>query len=155
MSRGPGRVQRAILELIGTPEAMATLPDEGLWGSAPGPVGVALEAVYRDVYGVPYQDVPNYAWGGDYRLSRAQYEAVRRAVSILMSRGLIDGYQHIVCPKTLAVEPTTPPDKETDRYPCCGLRHRQRPCLGRPRTDAEAEASRQKLARMLAAMKAR
>ena len=81
VSHGPGRVQRAILDLIATPEAAALFDHERNNGSdgPPGPVGVPLAAVFVAVYGTA-------------KPTRAQHVSVHRALRVLRSRGLIDPY---------------------------------------------------------------
>jgi hypothetical protein len=154
MSRGPGRIQRGILDMIATPEAAATfdLPTSGYSGG-PGPVGVPLDALYHRLFGVPFRPVWNEARLTYYQPTRAQYEAVRRAVSVLQSRGLIDTYARRVCPKTLTLAAGNW-DAATFSYSCCGYNHVPVPCVGRPRTDAEDAANSQQMAAAMAFLKA-
>jgi hypothetical protein len=72
MSRGYGRVQRALLEAIETPEAMA--PDSlGL----PGRQGVSLHEVCRRLYDTTQP-------------TKAQMEAARRAAHRLQHAGVLE-----------------------------------------------------------------
>lgn len=154
MSRGPGRVQRAILGLIATPEAMAAFDHETeAYSGGPGPVGAPLDAVYHNLFGVPFRPTWNCARRTYYQPTRAQYGAVHRAVNILKSRGLIATYNRRVCPERLIVAPYAPFDNETKRYGCCGYCHSLTECAGRPPTDAESEAQGRAMASAMAILR--
>lgn len=140
MSRGPGRVQRAILDLIARPDAMASL-DVDDTASHPGPVGVPLAAVFRSVYNT---DDP----------TRAQRVAVHRAIRELSSRGHVGTYQRRTCP--LEPEKVTGPvpwDGTTRSYQCrCRWQHMTTVAVGRPRNDNENKAQQQRYALGMAAL---
>jgi hypothetical protein len=78
MSQGPGRVQRAILDAISTPEASATYAESWSTGLPPGPVGVPVETILTDLYG------PNP--------TRAQRHSVWRAIRTLRRGGQHESY---------------------------------------------------------------
>ena len=75
MSHGPGRVQRAILDLIATERAMASSDRRH------GPVGVPLDAVLLALYDT-------------VEPTRSQYSSVDRTVRVLAARGVISSYGH-------------------------------------------------------------
>jgi hypothetical protein len=139
MSHGPGCVQRAILDMIATPEAMASCTL--LHNDQPGPVGVPIDAVFVAVYG-PYEP------------TRPQRVAVFRAIRILTARGLVDTYSRRVCPTNLTVAAWVPWDEATQSYGCCGYNHRLRRAIGRPPTDDEKEAQCQRIAAAMALLRA-
>jgi len=78
VSRGHGRVQRAILEMIATPEANAPYVSHRLLasGDKSGPVGLPVSEVARRLYSTE-------------KSPRAQQEAVNRAIRRLESGGLV------------------------------------------------------------------
>jgi hypothetical protein len=120
VSRGPGRVQRAILRAIAEPAAAASYDHESArYPDAPGPVGVPLSAIYSAVYG---HDHP----------TRAQHVTVDRAVRVLRARGLADSYSR---PRAGGVG---------YQMPCehCGYAYCHPPVLviGRLRNSSEASA---------------
>jgi hypothetical protein len=136
MSRGPGRVQRAILDLIATPEATASFDCQKNPHEQPGPVGVPLDAVFGAVYDT-------------WCPTRSQRVAVFRAIRILCSRSLIDTYSRRVChlhPHRVAYHTGYP-------EPCCGYSHCSTTAVGRPRTDAENEAQNQLVAQAMALLR--
>lgn len=131
MSRGPGRVQRAILDLVATDEAMKSFNvDDNPNGGGPGPVGVPLGAVFMAVWGT---DEP----------TRSQVSSVERAVRILSNRGAVKVYQRRFCPVRLTVDDYYPWNEETGSYDgCCGRLHRLGSAVGRlPTTEEEAAST--------------
>jgi hypothetical protein len=133
MSRGPGRIQRAILDMIATPEAMATCDLPG--NEQVGPVGVPVDAVFAAVY-------------GSRHATRAQRVAVFRAIRVLTARGLVDIYGRRVCPRSGKVAAWVPPSE------CCGYSHVTENAVGRPRTDDERAAKEKRHAEAMAMLKA-
>lgn len=139
MSRGPGRIQRAVLDAIATPAASASFDCETPYGSGgPGPVGVPLDAIFGTVYGT-------------YRPTRAQRVAVHRAVRVLVADGAIDTYSRRSCPSRHEVAdyvawPEVCPD--------CRWVHIPTAVVGRPRTDAEEQARQKEFAVAMAMAKA-
>ena len=146
MSRGPGRrIQRAILDLIATDEATAPFDHENHeYHGGPGPVGVPLTAVFVAVYG---------ACG--YVPTRAQRVAVRRAVRALCSHGLIDTYSRRVCHRTPCevADPNAERNATGWQHKCCGYSHSMTSAIGRPRTDDENAALRQKQMQAMAMLR--
>ena len=119
MSRGPGRVQRVILDMIATPEASAgyisDYPWHWLYGR--GPVGVPIDAAIAKVY------------GGEQ--TRSQRVAVYRAVGRLQGGGVAQLYSRRVCPVDLSVDPSGFHWKTG--YVGCGCQtHLPRIVVGRP-----------------------
>ena len=136
MSRGPGRIQRAIITLITTPEATTTLVDDD---ASPGPVGVPLTAIYFELW-----DTTNP--------TRAQKESVRRAVVTLCRNGTAETYSRRECPRDLKYAPFNW-DEQRRKYGCCGWIHIPKAFVGRPRTETEQATSKQQFARAMAMVK--
>jgi hypothetical protein len=77
MSKGHGRVERAILAAISTPDAVATYtaPQQAPWRwQRIGPVGVPLELIYETIYDTTQP-------------TRAQRHSVHRAIRNLRDQG--------------------------------------------------------------------
>jgi hypothetical protein len=127
MSRGPGRIQRVILDMIATPEASAAyVPDhpnyDGYYGR--GPVGVPIDAVIAKVY------------GGEP--TRAQRNTVQRATRLLQSNRLAAIYYRPVCPVDLSVDPSG--FYWRTGYVGCGCRaHSRRMIVGRQRAETDPD----------------
>jgi hypothetical protein len=141
MSKGPGRVQRAILDAISTPEAAApmTYANEKGYPSDPGPVGVPLKLIFASIYG---SDSP----------TRAQRHSVWRALRVLHERGEVEYYQRRACfMRDYALA-------GADSYPCvlCGWSYGHPPvqAVGRPRTDEEDRLHKSAMATALAMLRA-
>jgi hypothetical protein len=125
VSRGLGRIQRTILDMIATPEASSAYVPErdecgGFYGA--GPVGVPIDAIIAKVY------------GGEQ--TRAQRHAVQRAVRRLHDDGSAQVYWRRVCPVDLSVDPSGAHWKTG--YVGCGCRvHLHRTIVGRPRAESD------------------
>jgi hypothetical protein len=136
MSRGPGRVHRAILEAISTTEALQAVGENCDTGT--GPVGVPVEAIQRKLYLVPA-----------YALTRSQRESFNRAVRILTARGQVDTYSRRWC----ILRDVYSPD-----HPCaaCGQDWGHPPIatVGRPRTEDERKLATAKAQALMARARA-
>jgi hypothetical protein len=133
MSRGPGRIHRAILDAIATPEAAEPFNfDTRPYGAGlPGPVGVPVGAIFRAVYGTVHP-------------SRTQRVAVRRAIRILEQRGQLGTYERRSCEATQEVADYSP-----ESCPDCRHWHITRPAIGRPRTEIEEAQLKQTMDTLL------
>lgn len=105
----------------------------------PGPVGVPLSAVFATICG-PYEP------------TRAQRVSVHRAVRVLAAHGLIDTYSRRACRERHKVAEWNR-DTETESFGCCGYPHITTAAIGRPRTDDENEALRQKQMQAMAMLR--
>jgi hypothetical protein len=137
MSRGPGRVQRALLTLVTAPQAAATLVSDEM---SPGPAGVPLSAVYYEVWETTEP-------------TRAQKESVRRAIAMLWHKGQVDLYSRRECPRDRKAAEFAGWDEERQKLGCCGWPHIPVTFVGRPRTEEEKAASNTRFQKAMALLK--
>ena len=127
MSRGPGRIQRAILAAVNAPDAAASYEPTFDY-ERPGAVGAPYRVIFEALYGTRLP-------------TRAQRHSVLRAIRTLESRGEVVTGARRVCPDASRVVNAAP-------CPYCHAPywHPPIPIVQRPRTSTEEMQHAQRVA---------